>query len=91
MSKRESIQISLSREALTEIEFAAQWSGVSVENFVLSSGLEAARRIVEPENVFVLSEEEYDVFVGELKKPVDRSRLDKILAIPTPWEESSHN
>ncbi len=91
MSKEESIQISLSREALREIEFAAQWSGGCVESFVLSSGLEAAREMVEPENVFVLSKEEYDAFAEQIKKPADKSKLEEFLAIPTPWEESSHN
>jgi uncharacterized protein (DUF1778 family) len=71
---------------MRQISFAANWYGVSPENFVLASALANSRSIVEPENEFVCSEQEYDELVAMLSSTANKDAMRKILSIQTPWE-----
>ena len=67
------LDIRLSKEAKRQVEEAAVIQGMTVTAFVLSTALEAARKVKREHQVTVLNDEERDAFIEMMTSPPEPS------------------
>jgi uncharacterized protein (DUF1778 family) len=78
MAKEDRINLRASAEQKLE--------GKTISEFMLEASVRRAQDALLEQRVFTLSPEEYDEFAKALATPGSRQRLEKLLAIKTPWE-----
>jgi uncharacterized protein (DUF1778 family) len=86
MAKEERINLRASAEQKQLLAQAAELEGRTISEFMLDASIRRAQDSLLDQRIFTLSPEEYDAFSKALATPGSRERLEKLLAIPTPWE-----
>ena len=86
MAKEERINLRTSAEQKQLLAEAAELEGKTITEFMLEVSLSKAQEALLDRRVFVVSPAEYDAFSKALATPGSKERLEKLLAIPTPWE-----
>lgn len=82
-SERINLRASERQEAL--LRQAAEASDTSLSDFILSSAVVQAERVLADRRWFVATEEQYDEFVRLLDAPVDTTKLRELLAEESPF------
>jgi uncharacterized protein (DUF1778 family) len=86
MAKEDRINLRASAEQKQLLAQAAELEGKTISEFMLDASVRRAQDALLEQRVFTLSPEEYDEFAKALATPGSRQRLEKLLAIKTPWE-----
>jgi uncharacterized protein (DUF1778 family) len=86
MAKEDRINLRASAEQKQLLAQAAELEGRTISEFMLDASIRRAQDALLDQRVFTLSPEEFDEFSKALSTPGSRERLEKLLAIPTPWE-----
>lgn len=87
MAKEERINLRTSSEQKQLLAEAAGLEGKTITEFMLAASIDRAHEALLHRRVFVVSPSEYDAFSKALATPGSRERLEKLLAIPVPWEK----
>lgn len=87
MAKEDRINLRVSSQQKTLLISAAQARGVSVTEFILETSVRGANEAILDRDVFVLNPQAFDQLMEDLSDvQANRATLEKILAIPRPWE-----
>lgn len=87
MAKEDRINLRVSSQQKTLLTSAAQARGVSVTEFILETSVRGANEAILDRSVFVLNPEAFDQLMEDLSDvQANRATLERILAIPRPWE-----
>ena len=87
MSKEERISLRASAETKQLLQRAAELSGVSISEYVLSPARERAQHDILDQRFFFLSANDYDRFITDSSNvEKNQEKIQNILAFKAPWE-----
>ncbi len=85
-TSRFGLRATVQQESL--IRAAAEATGRSVTQFVLSSACEAAENALANQKHFFVDEEQWGAFLEALERPTEtKTRLSKLMRTQSPWEK----